>query len=85
LVEDSRAREVALGTTLAALFQHLGRATISYRSGRPPHRRCVVYPIEDTQVWDEFGSPEAAEWEFCVDRRARVAEKHRLSATRARG
>lgn len=71
---------IPLGIRRAELFRRLGgRAGISYPSGG---RECVVYPIIHTQVWDAFGVPEAAEWEFCFGRSGRLVAKHRLGVPR---
>jgi hypothetical protein len=70
---------VALGMTRRALTAKLGTATISYlrRAGRT-YRDCIIYPINGTQRWDRYETPEADEWEFCFDRDDRVATKRRI-------
>jgi hypothetical protein len=71
-----------LGSTRRALFARLGVATISYRPAGAPSLECVIYPIGDTERWDRFGSPEADEWQLCLDRRGRLVTKRRLSPPR---
>jgi hypothetical protein len=76
VIVDEAASRAALGITRAKLTELMGgRAAIGYSRGR---RRCVVYPINGTQVWDAFGSPQAAEWEFCFGPDGRLAAKRRL-------
>jgi hypothetical protein len=77
---------VAIGTTRRALTAKLGTATISYlrRAGRTYHE-CIIYPINGTQRWDRYGTPEADEWEFCFDRDDRVTTKRRIRTRMAPG
>jgi hypothetical protein len=75
IVADAAGR-AKLGITRARLSGLMGgRAAIEYPRGS---RRCVLYPINGTQRWDEFGTPEAAEWEFCFDAGNRLVAKRRL-------
>ncbi|MGZ4393006.1 MAG: hypothetical protein ACXVRK_12955 [Gaiellaceae bacterium] len=75
LIVDDAARELPLGMTEAAIVAKFeGASAIQYRRGG---RRCVIYPIADTERWDAFGSPAASEWEFCFSG-ARLAAKRRI-------
>jgi hypothetical protein len=76
VIVDEAGKRATLGTTRARLAALMGgRAAIVYSRGA---RKCVVYPINGTQVWDEFGSPQAAEWEFCFGPEGLLAAKRRI-------
>jgi hypothetical protein len=78
VIVDDAAKRARPGITRGMLSRLMGgRAAIEYPRGR---RRCVVYPINGTQRWDRYGTPEAAEWEFCFNDRGRLVAKRRLSA-----
>jgi hypothetical protein len=74
LVIDAVVRELPLGTPQRAIYRRFEVPAIRYeRNGR----LCGIYPIEKTERWDAFGSPEASEWELCFSR-ARLVSKRRL-------
>lgn len=80
VIVDEQGRKVPLGTTRKAVERKLGSAAITYlRRVEGAYRGCIIYPINGTQVWDRYGSPEADEWEFCFDR-GRVMTKRRIRA-----
>lgn len=74
LIIDAAVRELPLGTTKRSIYKRFERPAIRYeRDGL----LCVIYPIEQTERWDAFGSPVASEWELCFAH-SRLVSKHRL-------
>jgi hypothetical protein len=82
-IVDEQGRKVPLGRQRAAVERKFGVAAIAYlrHTSRGP-ADCIVYPIYGTQVWDRYGAPEAAEWEFCFGPKDRLLTKRRVAVSR---
>lgn len=74
LIIDAAVRALPLGTPQRAIFKRFEVPAIRYERGG---RLCGIYPIEQTERWDAFGSPETSEWELCFAH-SRLVSKRRF-------